>query len=176
MAGPPSRKWNSIRKWNLAFMRSSRWLPGALGGEKKGSEKYKHKYNYKILAWSLILSVMNYMRLFIKIENPGIRSPTVAFFPKAFPFPPCVWSSTFSTPPWLQGAPVQDCPQMWNTKKDNSDATLALAALPHTFHTLYVAAYELIKVDLFIPLQAVTFAKITYQSCISCPYLFVLLS
>lgn len=80
-------------------MRSLRWLPGALGGEwGGGSEKYKHKYNYKILAWSLILSVMNYMRLFIKIETPGIRSSTVGFFPPTFshfpivcdqePFPP----------------------------------------------------------------------------------------
>lgn len=59
-------------------MRSLRWLPGAQEGG-KGSEKYKHKYNYKILAQSLILSVMNYKKLFIKIETPSIRSPT-AFF------------------------------------------------------------------------------------------------
>lgn len=58
--------------------------------KKRGSEKYKHKYNYRILAWSLILSVMNYMRLFIKMETPGLRSPTAAFFPKALPCPPCV--------------------------------------------------------------------------------------
>lgn len=34
--------------------------PWGTGGKKKGSEKYKHKYNYETLAWSLILSVMNY--------------------------------------------------------------------------------------------------------------------
>lgn len=67
-------------------------VPWGIGGEKKrDSEKYKHKYNYKILAWFLILSVMNYMRLFIKIETPSIRSPTASFSPlKGLQFPSCV--------------------------------------------------------------------------------------
>lgn len=52
---------------------------GTGGGGREYSEKYKHKYNYKILAWFLILSVMNYMRLFIKMETLSIRSPTASF-------------------------------------------------------------------------------------------------
>lgn len=148
-------------------MRSLRWLPGAQEGG-KGSEKYKHKYNYNILARSLILSVMNYKKLFIKIETPSIRSPTAASFSL---------QKNLNSSLACDKEPFQPFPPQFGCKMLLSKTVLVCraqrriiqmspfpAALPRGFHRiLYVLVYKLIK-TVFISLPDVTLAKYIYIS------------
>lgn len=146
-------------------MRSLRWLPGAQEGG-KGSEKYKHKYNYKILAQSLILSVMNYKKLFIKIETPKYKVTNCSFF-----FPSKNLHSSLA----CDKEPFQPFPPQFGCKTLLSKTVLICkaqrriiqmspfpAALPCSFHKiLYVLVYKLIK-TVFIVLPDVTLAKNVY--------------
>lgn len=110
-------------------------------GEKKkrDREKNKHKYNYKILARSLILSVMNFMRLFIKIETSGIRSPTAFFPPKALPFPLLCDQVPYSLHPGCKVLLPQTA--FGSRTKIRINQVLHFLLLPH--HTLFTTYHML---------------------------------